>query len=1167
VRYAILGTTQALGDDGAPVALAGGRLRALLTVLALRPGRVVGADTLIDEVWDGDPPAGATGALQALVGRLRRAVGHGAVVSVAGGYRLEAARDDVDLYRFERLAEEGARALADGDPVKASGLLGDALALWRGPALADLPDRGTAAVRSEARRLDAQRQRLAAELDLGRAGLILPELAGLCAAHPLDEPVHALYLRALRAAGRTADALAAYESVRRALADELGADPSAELRALHADLLTPVPLPYAAGTAGLDGRGAGPAAGVPYGRTAVDPWAVGPGAAGVSRRPPRNARARLTSFVGRESDLAAVRGDLERARLVTITGPGGTGKTRLSQEAGELVAGRWPDGVWYAELAPVSDPRSLPEAVISSLGLRETLLHSGSAAEAAIAVETKKDATRQLADYCAGRSLLLVLDNCEHVIDAAATLTEQLLADCPGLSVLATSREPLGVPGELVRPLDPLPDPTALRLLADRGAAARPGFSVEDDPAACAELCRRLDGLPLAIELAAARLRSLSPRQLADRLDDRFRLLTGGSRTLLPRQQTLRAVVDWSWNLLEPAERALLRRLAVFRGGWTLEAAESVCADPPPAGSDGARPLLAGGSGGAGSVEDPAAGPAVRIEAPDTAALLASVVDKSLVLADLTADGARYRMLETISEYAGERLDESGERAAVERRHVVYFREYARTAEPRLRRAGQLVWFERLEREHENLRAALRRAVAAGDEQEALLLVLGCAWFWEVRNYASERRHWPKVVAAMGPDPFDDEPCLVPLERGPLDDPPPLGGERLLEARRHARVIVLAAREDAGQRFGDPELARIGAALIDTYPPHLPQSARFPGILRPYGAFFSGGYDRLHDLMDETVEACRAHGRRWELAFALQLRAKTNNDVAERLDSSLEDIGESRRVFEELGDEWGMAETMSAEAEAAGHGGRWQRAVDCCRAGIELARRIGSPQHVPTLTVRMGGALINAGDQEEGERLLREGIEEAQKFGSASDGAAFFGRIVLAQALGRRGDLAGALELVEAAVPDGAAGSPGVPTFVNGMLHAMKGYLIGRAGRPVEGLRMIADGVDELNRHPLAEIITPRLSVLLVPGCVELLTAVAEAAPSGRERRARRAATLVSAHDRLRPSVIPPAEGRDLERTKARLRALLGDRGYEAAYAEGDGLSVEEAVALMRDVD
>ena len=616
MRYTILGSTQALRDDGTPVALAGGRLRALLTALALRPGRVIGADVLIDEVWDGEPPAGASGALQALVGRLRRAIGHEAVGSVEGGYRLVAAREDVDLYRFERLAEEGARALADGDPVKAAGLLGDALALWRGPALADLPDRGTAAVRSEAQRLDTQRRRLTAELTLGRAGHILPELAELAAAHPLDEPLRALHIRALRATGRTADALGAYESIRRDLADRLGTDPSPELRGLYAELLHPDPVPAsvparAPAASAADGhrapaagRSAGPGTG-PHGGHDTDHHT------GRGRTEPAaqgNRRARLTSFVGREAELAAVGEDLARGRLVTITGPGGTGKTRLSQEAGDLVAERWADGVWYAELAPVSDPRTLPEAVISSLGLRETLLHSGGgAAEAAMVAETKpRDPVQKLADHCASRELLLVLDNCEHVIDAAASLTEQLLASCPGLSVLATSREPLGVPGELVRPLDPLPDPTALRLLADRGTAARAGFSIEEDPVACAELCRRLDGLPLAIELAAARLRSLSPRQLADRLDDRFRLLTGGSRTLLPRQQTLRAVVDWSWDLLEPAERVLFRRLAVFRGGWTLEAVEAICADPsearPPA---AARPPADGGPADGGPAGEP----------------------------------------------------------------------------------------------------------------------------------------------------------------------------------------------------------------------------------------------------------------------------------------------------------------------------------------------------------------------------------------------------------------------------------------------------------------------------------------------------------------------------------------------------------------------------------
>ncbi|MER7036001.1 ATP-binding protein, partial [Streptomyces albidoflavus] len=365
------------------------------------------------------------------------------------------------------------------------------------------------------------------------------------------------------------------------------------------------------------------------------------------------------------------------------------------------VADSWPDGVWLAELAPVDDPAVVAEAVLSALDARETVLR-GAGAEELRAVErgTKGSAGQalaQLTEHCAKRRMLLLLDNCEHLIEAAARLADHLLAHCPGLTILATSREPLGVPGELLRPLDPLPDPVALRLLADRGAAARPGFRTDADPetaAACAEICHRLDGLPLAIELAAARLRMLGPRQIADRLDDRFRLLTSGSRTVLPRQKTLRAVVDWSWDLLDPAERAVLRRLSVFSGGCALAAAEEVCA-----------------GGGIGPV--------------DVAGLLGSLVDKSLVVAASGDDGdMRYRLLETVAEYAAERLDEAGERAATERRHLVHFRELARTTDPELRGAGQLAALARFRREYENLRTALRHAVTTGDEHEALCLVL-----------------------------------------------------------------------------------------------------------------------------------------------------------------------------------------------------------------------------------------------------------------------------------------------------------------------------------------------------------------------------------------------------------------------------------------------------------
>ncbi len=429
----------------------------------------------------------------------------------------------------------------------------------------------------------------------------------------------------------------------------------------------------------------------------------------------------------------------------------GAGKTRLSQEAAESAGLSWPDGVWLAELAPVDDPEAVPEAVLTALGARETVLRGAAAEELRAAERGAGDPLVRLTEHCSRRRMLLLLDNCEHVIAAAAALADHLLVHCPDLTVLATSREPLGVPGEFVRPVDPLPDPMALRLLADRGAAAKPGFRIDTDDetvAAAAEICRRLDGLPLAIELAAARLRMLSPRQIADRLDDRFRLLTSGSRTVLPRQQTLRAVVDWSWDLLDAPERAVLRRLSVFAGGCTLAAAEAVCADRPQ-------------------------------DAREVAGVLGSLVDKSLVVA-APADGGemRYRLLETVGEYAAERLDESGERATVEQRHLVYFRELARTTDPLLRGAGQRAAIDLLQREYENLRTALRHAVAARDEQEVVCLVLSLAWYWQMRDLRADALHWADAAAALGPDPF------APLRPGP---PPRSGNAAPMPRRRWVR--------------------------------------------------------------------------------------------------------------------------------------------------------------------------------------------------------------------------------------------------------------------------------------------------------------------------------------------------------------------------------------------
>ncbi|WP_156725275.1 ATP-binding protein [Streptomyces apocyni] len=1133
MRFTILGTTQAHLPDGTPVPVGGARLRALLAVLALRAGRAVPVAVLIDEVWDGAPPADAAGALQALVGRLRRALGHSVVVSAdGGGYRLAAEPDDVDAHRFERLAAEGARAFAEGAPEKAAGLLGDALALWQGLALADLPGRTADAARWDALRLDARRTRLAAGLALGQADTVLPELTALCAAHPLDEPLQVLRLRALRDAGQAAEALAAYDAVRTELADRLGTDPGPELRALHTELLHPHPRPHH--TAPVEGAGV---------------RAVG------------NLRARLTSFVGREAEIEAIRRDLRTARLVTLLGPGGAGKTRLSQEVAERVDGV-PDGVWLAELAPVeaaADPKAVPEAVLTAVGARETVLHSAGAEELRAADRRGDDPLTRLAEHCAGRRMLLLLDNCEHVVAAAAHLVEHLLARCPGLTVLATSREPLGVPGEVVRPLDPLPEPVALRLLADRGAAASPGFRVDADEAtaaAAAEICHRLDGLPLAIELAAARLRMFTPRQIADRLDDRFRLLTSGSRTALPRQQTLRAVVDWSWDLLAEDERAVLCRLSVFAGGSDLAAAESVC----------------GGASGGGAWGGSASGGGARVIDPSQVMdLLGSLVDKSLVVAAPSSQGQmRYRLLETVAEYAAERLDEAGDRAAAERAHLVHYRELARTTDPELRGPGQRAAIARIEVEYENLRTALRRATAARDEQEALCLVLSLAWYWQMRELRSESCYWATTVAELGPDPFDPPvKAAPPLHERSIDAPPPMPPEQLWEARRGVRLIQLVGMDHTSNAWLSGEnkarMRRIGEA----YRPGLPQTCRSPGALWIYVEMLTGDPDGLVALISETIDACRAYGYRWELAGSLQMRA---NVMANRTDwaaAADRDADEALGLFLELGDTWGAAEALSARGEARERRGDLARAGADFSAAIELAEELGAPTQVGILKARFAGVLLETGQAERGEAMLREVI--AQQGRGVMD-ALPAARLYLGIWLGRTERTAEAREqlvLMRQQYPAGPV------VFFEGLVRGLLGWLDNQEGRYDTALEHARAALTYSN-EPLAVMIAPQLPAVHLVTVARALVGLAAADGEGAPGRVRDAARLGRVRDAARllgagDALLPPGHRADtLERenraaAEAAVRAVIGDAAYERAYAQGGGLSVEEATALFAD--
>ncbi|GAA0275777.1 hypothetical protein GCM10010302_11710 [Streptomyces polychromogenes] len=1110
MRYAILGTAQAIRDDGTPVAVGGARLRALLTALALRPGRTVSAGLLVAEVWDADPPGDAVAALQALVARLRRALGHAAVRSAEGGYLLEARREDVDLYRFEGLVRSAA---ADPDPARAAALYDEALALWRGPALASLPDPAAESARWEAVRMDARRGRLGAALALGEAEQALPELTELCARHPLDESLQSLRIRALSAAGRPAEALAAYETVRRELGARLGTDPGPSLRALHTELLTGTTPP--APTI----PGASPHSGAPARPTAPHPGPSGhPAAPGSAAG---NLRARLTTFVGREEDIRVIRDDLSRARLVTLLGPGGAGKTRLSQEAAEAhAAGDWPDGVWLVELAPVDDPEDVAEAALAALGARETKLRGAAAEELRALTDRAGDRPLdRLAEHCSRRRLLLLLDNCEHVIGAAAELAERILTDCPSVRILATSREPLAVPGEQLRPVEPLPDPVALRLLGDRGAAARPGFRIADDPEAAAEICRRLDGLPLAIELAAARLRLLTPRQIADRLDDRFRLLTGGARTVLPRQQTLRAVVDWSWDLLDEPERAVLRRLSVFAGGCDLEAAEAVCGD----------------GGGL-----------------DVADVMAALVDKSLVVAAPGPAGdMRYRLLETVGEYAAERLGEA-DREETGQRHLVHYRELARTTEPLLRGHGQRAAADRLATEYENLRTALRRALAVRDAGEVLCLVHALSWYWHMQDLRAEIRHWTEAAAALGPDPFAPPHIPAgPVHERLLDSPPPYSGEVLAEAWRALHLVRLSSRDHTSSTWDSPEVRAEVEGVLATYRPGLPQTCRTPGSLWIYAVMIAGEAGLLKRVVDETVAASRELGYTWELASALQLRANVLANRADWAGDAARDADESLALFRELGDDWGCAEALSARAESREKSGAYDLAGQDYLEAIEYAERLGARAQVTVLRVRMAGSFIESGRLEEAEEILAGITATEQRFGNEAMPAA---RMFYAGLLGRTGRIPEARAQIEILREEFALGAFAV---FDVFLYATTAWLDNREGKYEDALTRIHDARKAM-RHPLATMVAPQLPAVF------LVTAAVSLASLGGRERAYDAARLVGAYRaHLPPRHVPVAvEREDAARAEELARAALGDAAYESARAEGGGLTMEEAAAL-----
>ena len=696
-----------------PVPVRGAKQRALLALLALQRGQPVSADRLIDVLWGDGQAANPANALQAQIGQLRRTLGPAAITTTDAGYALALGSDDVNVVRFEQLVAHGRRAGRAGQAAAASAALGDALALRRGEPLAEFAYAGFAD--ADRAHLDelllvAIETRAAADLALGRHGELAADLEAWSRQHPLREYLAELLILALYRAGRQADALHAYTAIRDRLAAELGIDPGPALRDLETRILTqhpslsPAPEPPV------------PQAPVPQAPVPQAPVPQAPDPARPASKPPPSAgnlRERLGRFVGRDAELAQLRAAVCASRLVTLTGPGGAGKTRLAVEAAAALRPEHPDGAWLVELAGVTEPDGVEPAAATALG---------AAAAALAGPQPAGSATELIVRHLAGRSLVLVLDNCEHVVGAAAALADTLVGAVPGLRLIATSREPLGIPGEVLVP-GGRAGPGGCRRAVRRSRPGRTARLPRRRAAASVieDICRRLDGLPLAVELAAARLRALPLATLAERLDDRFRLLSRGARTALPRQQTLRAVVDWSYDLLFADERRLFARLAAFTGGCGLAAAEAVCADGP-------------------------------VPAGEILDVLSRLVDKSLVTASDGDGEARFGQLQTLWQYGRERLAESGEAGAIRARHGAYYRQLATQAHQDLRGATGPACRDRLVAESGNLRAALEEYITAGDADAALSLAAGMAWLWFINGDFLEGARWlGDALGAEGP--------------------------------------------------------------------------------------------------------------------------------------------------------------------------------------------------------------------------------------------------------------------------------------------------------------------------------------------------------------------------------------------------------------------------------
>ena len=962
-EFRLLGALQ-LRIDGAPVKLPGAAERGLLALLLLSAGRTVAASSLIDRLWSESAlPADPLNALQLRVSKLRRSLAAqdlDVIVRDASGYRADVDPDRVDLHRFASRVQAARAAARSTEPVDALALYDEALALWRGDALADFAGEGWATV--ESARLAqlhqaALTERAEAALAAGRSGEVAADLEPIVARAPGQEALAGLLMTALYRAGRQADALEVFARTRRHLDDELGLQPSAALRTLHQrileqdDALSAVPggsRPAAAPTAPTAAAGAAPPP------APLTP-AVGQGA---DLRPRRTLPVPTLRLIGRDEELAHLRDAVTRQRLVSLVGPGGAGKTSLALAAAHQLADHFGQRVHLARLATVTNPADVPLAVADALGVPLDGADPNTAVRA------------RLLAYLTNHRLLLVLDNCEHVIDAVATLADAILGAAAEVTVLATSREALAVPGEVQVSVTPLAVPAestpadqvlqfpAAALFVERALAVRSSLQLsEHDLLALARVCRQLDGMPLALELAAARISSLSLPDLADRLGDRFGLLTSGPRTAEARQRTLRATVEWSHALLPETEQRAFRRLAVFHGGWTLDAAEAVVAG-----------------------ED--------ITSHEVFDLLAHLVNRSMVVLE-PGSPSRYRMLETLRQYAVDELDGSGERDRAAARHAVFFRHVAEAAEQKLRGQGQRAALEQLRREHPNLRAALAWLSADPSRvEDGLRLAGSLALFWHLGRHVEGR----EVLSGL------------------IDTP---GGSQQARARA-LQAVSIVERPRACLVHPSPRCAqtaaeslRLFAAVGDRH------RAALSEVLLAVELLDGSDPERFAQLLTDAEAAFTAEADDWGHAVVAFVRLQHFIRRGDELRSRA--MGRTASAaFRRLDDAWGLSAVLYHLGWGLKEFGRYAEAVPVLEQAIEVSSSAGVYNTVQWALADLGAALLALGERPAAGAAFDRAAVASDEVGDAAGVVlAGLGRAQMAQHLG---DAVGARPLFEAAV-------------------------------------------------------------------------------------------------------------------------------------------------------